>query len=153
MNCHKLNTIVIRKRYILPFIDVILNRFRIARIIINIDIKNFYYCFHTPKNDQTKIAFLIRYKLFKYLDSPYIDDYLVFLRYFFQHENTFSYITFLDIIPMKRECIWTISKWLESETVRRIQSFFGFINFYQKFVKRFLSITHPLTDITKKIMQ
>ena len=112
-----------KKRYISLLIDMIINRLSIARIIFNIDIKNIYYCFQIPKNNQWKIAFLIKYKPFGYVDSPYIDNFLMFLPKFFQNENTFGYITFFDIMPIKQKFILTIPKWRKSKSVHRIQSF------------------------------
>ncbi len=43
----------------------------------------------------------------------------------------------------------TILNWPEPESVREVQSFLGFPNFYRRFVKEFSRIAYPLTDTTK----
>ncbi len=54
---------------------------------------------------------------------------------------------------MEEDRISIILNWPEPESVREVQSFLGFANFYRQFVKRFSSIAHPLTDMTKKAAQ
>jgi hypothetical protein len=46
-----------------------------------------------------------------------------------------------------------ITKWLTPNTVKEIQSFLGFCNFYQPFIPNFSRIAQPLNDLTKKNQQ
>ncbi len=53
-------------------------------------------------------------------------------------------------VEMEEDHISTILNWPEPESVREVQSFLGFANFYRRFVKGFSRIAHPLTDTTKR---
>ena len=44
----------------------------------------------------------------------------------------------------------TIIKWEIPKTVKRVQRFLGFANFYRKFVKNFSQLVMPLTNLMKK---
>ena len=65
-------------------------------------------------------------------------------------------VPFLDFIftdkcvEIEEDCISTILNWPELESVREIQSFLEFANFYRRFVKEFFRIAYLLTDTTKK---
>ncbi len=56
-------------------------------------------------------------------------------------------------VEMEEDRISTILNWPEPESVREVQSFLGFTNFYRRFVKRFSNIAHPPTDMTKEVAQ
>ena len=49
--------------------------------------------------------------------------------------------------PIKLEAV---RKWPRPKTVKDIQKFLGFCNFYQRFVKGYSELTCPLFDLTKK---
>ncbi len=112
----------------------------------------------------------------------YLDDVLVFLRNLSQHEKhlqevlkailkaklyaklskcLFSVIRipFLGfiltdkVVEMEEGRIFTILNWPEPESVREVQSFLGFANFYRRFVKRFSRIAHPLIDTIRTAAQ
>ena len=112
----------------------------------------------------------------------YLDDILVFSRDPSQHEKhvrevlkalfkaglyakfskclfSVTRLPFLGFIltdkgvEMEEDRISTILNWPEPESVREIQSFLGFANFYRRFVKGFSRIAHPLTDMTKGAAQ
>ena len=42
-----------------------------------------------------------------------------------------------------------IREWPTPTTVKQVQSFLGFGNFYQKFISHYLDLAKPLTDLTK----
>ena len=46
--------------------------------------------------------------------------------------------------------IFAIQNWLTPKTIKQVQSFLGFANFYRRFIKDFLKIALPLTTLTKK---
>jgi len=46
-----------------------------------------------------------------------------------------------------------IADWLTPLTVKDVQSFLGFCNFYRAFIKNFSDIAHPLNDLTCKNKQ
>ena len=49
--------------------------------------------------------------------------------------------------PIKLEAI---RKWPQPKTVKDIQKFLGFCNFYRQFVKGYSELARPLFDLTKK---
>jgi hypothetical protein len=55
--------------------------------------------------------------------------------------------TGLKISPNK---VKEVLEWEQSTTVKEIQSFLGFANFYRRFIKDYSKIAAPLTELTKK---
>lgn len=51
---------------------------------------------------------------------------------------------------MDRNKIATILDWHTPTTVKDVQRFLGFANFYRRFVKSYFTITAPLTRLTRK---
>src|SRR5260221_6113113 len=52
--------------------------------------------------------------------------------------------------PMK---VHKVTEWLTPTKVKEVQSFLGFVNFYQKFICDFSDIAHPLYALTCKTQQ
>src|SRR5260221_7210709 len=52
--------------------------------------------------------------------------------------------------PMK---VHGVTEWLTPTKVKEVQSFLGFVNFYQKFICDFSDIAHPLYTLTCKTQQ
>ena len=44
----------------------------------------------------------------------------------------------------------TILDWAQPTSLRHLRSFFGFCNFYRRFIQEFLKLAKPLTSLTKK---
>ena len=57
----------------------------------------------------------------------------------------------LQGICIKDEKIKTVKQWLKSKSVRDIQVFFGFTNFYQQFIQIFSRIATSLISMLKTI--
>jgi len=53
-------------------------------------------------------------------------------------------------LRIDEEKIRTIKEWKEPITVKGIQSFLGFANFYRRFIKDYSKITAPLTSLIRK---
>ena len=69
---------------------------------------------------------------------------------FHQDEIHFlGYVVSSKGISMEAKKIEVIKKWLEPKSVRDIQVFLGFANFYQRFIQGFSKIAAPLTSILK----
>ena len=64
--------------------------------------------------------------------------------------NFLGYIISADGVEMDQEKIKTVLKWDAPETVKDIQSFLGFANFYRRFIEGYSKLTRPLTNLTKK---
>jgi len=61
-----------------------------------------------------------------------------------------GYIIGADGIKMNPKKLSTIINWPLPRSVKEVQSFLGFANFYQRFIKDYARIAHPLHSITKK---
>jgi hypothetical protein len=53
-------------------------------------------------------------------------------------------------IQMDPEKVKAIAEWKRPSTVRGVQSFLGFANYYQIFINSYTDIAKPLLDLTKK---
>ena len=53
-------------------------------------------------------------------------------------------------IKMDQTKLNGIKQWPTPKTVKDVQSFMGFTNFYQKFIGNYSNIARPLIDLTKK---
>jgi hypothetical protein len=53
-------------------------------------------------------------------------------------------------VKMDPRKLGAISEWPEPKTVKEIQSFLGFCNFYRNFINKFATTARPLWDLTKK---
>ena len=53
-------------------------------------------------------------------------------------------------VSMEKEKIRAVEEWPIPKTVKQLQSFLGFANFYRRFVNGFSTIVKPLTTLTKK---
>ena len=50
----------------------------------------------------------------------------------------------------KKAKLKAIRDWSKPQSIRDMQSFLGFANYYRRFVKNFAGVVGPLTDLTKK---
>ena len=72
--------------------------------------------------------------------------------WFHQNEVCFQmYVVFFKGISIKVEQIKVVKKWPESKSIRDIQVFLGFANFYQQLIQGFSMITALLTSMLKII--
>ena len=51
---------------------------------------------------------------------------------------------------MDKEKIRTVVEWVAVDSVKGVQLFLGFVNFYRRFIEGYSMLTRPLTDLTKK---
>jgi hypothetical protein len=52
---------------------------------------------------------------------------------------------------MDPEKVRTITQWLPPPTLKDLQQFIGFANFYRRFIKGFSSICKPLNDLMSRL--
>ena len=53
-------------------------------------------------------------------------------------------------VKMDQAKVHSILNWPTPKTLKNIQAFLGFCNFYHRFVQDFLAVVHPLSQLTKK---
>ena len=60
-----------------------------------------------------------------------------------------GYVISTKGIGMDLSKVNSVLDWPAPTTVKHVQAFLGFANFYRKFIQNFSSLTQPLTDLTK----
>ena len=68
--------------------------------------------------------------------------------FFMTKTKYLGFIISTDGVAVDPEKIVVISSWKEPDTVKGIQSFLRFCNFYHRFVQNFGQIAHPLMNLT-----
>jgi hypothetical protein len=69
------------------------------------------------------------------------------------HASQIEYLGYVigqDGISMDKKKVQAILDWPIPKSVKQVQSFLGFANFYRRFVYAYSNITIPLTRLTKK---
>ena len=70
---------------------------------------------------------------------------------FDREEMTFvGFLVSKSGIGMDPAKVAAIIEWLTPTSVKEVQSFLGFANFYRKFIQHYFSLTPPLTSLTQK---
>ncbi|KAH7563016.1 reverse transcriptase [Bipolaris maydis] len=67
-----------------------------------------------------------------------------------QETEFLGFIISTEGVKMNPKKIQTVQEWPKPNTVKDVQSFLGFANYYRKFIRDYSKITTPLTEITKK---
>ncbi|CAJ0929680.1 unnamed protein product [Ranitomeya imitator] len=93
----------------------------------------------------------------EYLDKfliVYLDDILIFSDDWESHvKQKVSFLGFIftpSTIEMDPVKVQAIQDWIQPTSLKSLQKFLGFANFYRRFICNFSSIAKPLTDLTKK---
>ena len=58
----------------------------------------------------------------------------------------------VDRVRVHEEKIRAIREWLEPRNVMELRGFIGICNYYWNFVKGFLQLAAPLTDLTRMVV-
>ena len=61
-----------------------------------------------------------------------------------------GYLVSSSSIGMDRAKVSVVLDWPIPKSIKEIQSFLGFANFYRKFIKSYSMLTTPLTNLTRK---
>src|ERR1700709_1528505 len=73
-------------------------------------------------------------------------------------ENSYFHVTTMDFlgyvvttkgVSMSQKKVETIKHWKQPKSVKDKQIFMGFANFYRQFIKDFLAICKPITELLK----
>ncbi len=61
-----------------------------------------------------------------------------------------GYIISQDGVSMDEKKVQAVLDWPQPQTVKELQRFLGFANFYRRFIRNFSSVASPLTAMTKR---
>ncbi|KAF8697673.1 hypothetical protein RHS03_07742, partial [Rhizoctonia solani] len=169
----KINDITITDQFPMPLQSDLLEKVKDAKIFSKLDLKSGYNNIRIKAGEEWKTAFRTKDGLFQYCVMPFglrnapqifqrlmnhifydmIDVSVV------HHCKCLFYtteVTYIGIvitpegISMEKEKIKAVQEWKEPKTVKQLQSFIGFANFYRCFIKDFSTIVKPLTLLTRQ---
>ena len=56
-------------------------------------------------------------------------------------------------IAISKDKVEAILNWLEPKTLKEVQSFLGFVNYYRKFIGGYKEVAKPLTNLIRKCQE
>lgn len=68
------------------------------------------------------------------------------------HQSFVSFLGYVisgDGVRMEQNKVSAVSQWKEPQTIKELQHFLGFANFYRRFIKNFSLLATPLTSLLK----
>ncbi|KAK3570038.1 hypothetical protein QTP86_009442 [Hemibagrus guttatus] len=166
-----LNRITFKFRYPLPLVPAALEHLRGATIFTKLDLRRAYNLIRICEGDECKTAFITPTGHYEYLVMPYglanapsvfqdfIHEVLEHLRKFQLflkaekcsfHQTSVQFLGYkIDNsgIKMDEGKVTAIRDWPTPTTVKELQRFLGFANFYRWFIQNYSSIAHPLTSL------
>ncbi|KAL0173013.1 hypothetical protein M9458_033324, partial [Cirrhinus mrigala] len=170
-----LNNVTVKYRYPLPLVPSAMEQLREARIYSKLDLRSAYNLIRIREGDEWKTAFLTTRGHYEYLVMPYglanspavfrsfineifrdllnkcvvayIDNILIYSPNLDQPflENIVSH----QGVEMDKSKIQAVTEWPLPKTVKELQRFLGFTNFYRRFIRNYSSISAPLTSLLR----
>lgn len=126
-----LNNITIKFCYPLPLVPAALEQLRGATIFTKLDLCSAYNLIRIRKGDEWKTAFVT--------PIGHYQPSVQFLGYVIDHTS----------IHMDEGKIQAISSWPLPTTIKELQRFLGFTNFYRRFIRNYSAITSPITNLLR----
>ncbi|KAK3545433.1 hypothetical protein QTP70_007643 [Hemibagrus guttatus] len=68
------------------------------------------------------------------------------------HQDTITFLRYVILqkgVEMDEGKVRAVTKWPEPTTVKELQCFLGFANFYRRFIRNYSSISSPLTSLLR----
>ncbi|KAK3534394.1 hypothetical protein QTP86_014422 [Hemibagrus guttatus] len=170
-----LNVITVRYPYPLPLVPAALEQLRGAKFFTKLDLRSAYNLVRIWEGDEWKTAFHTTHGHYEYVVMPFgltnapalfqsfinevFQDILGKLQqnhlYVKQEKCEFhrTTITFLGYVisrqgvEMDLTKVQVVTEWPNSTTVKELQRFLGFANFYRRFIRNYSSMAGPLTSL------
>jgi hypothetical protein len=155
----KLNLITQKNRYPLPLIDKTLACLGKARIFTKLDIRQAFYRIQIHPDSEDLTTFQTQYRTYKIKVVPFGLTNSPATYQYYINNVLFDYLddfctAYLDDILIysenKLEYKAVIQDWQPPTTVKGVQSFLGFCNFYRCFIKEYRRIARSLNRLTRK---
>ncbi|CAJ0933276.1 unnamed protein product [Ranitomeya imitator] len=128
-----LNKITVKFQYPLPLLSDLFARIKGASWFTKIDLRGAYNLVRIKQGDEWKTAFNTP-------EGHFGVQKVSFLGFIFSPSS----------IEMDLVKVQAIHDWIQPTSVKSLQKFLGFANFYRRFIANFSSVVKPLTDLTKK---
>ncbi|KAL0153965.1 hypothetical protein M9458_050722 [Cirrhinus mrigala] len=138
-----LNEATVKFAYLLPLVPAALQELREARVFTKLDLRSAYNLIRIREGDEWKTAFITSSGHYEYRVMPYG---LANSPSIFQNLMNMLY---LEMGHMEHNKVSAVSQWKEPQTIKEIQRFLGFVNFYRRFIKNFSLLATPLTSMLK----
>ncbi|KAI2665917.1 Transposon Tf2-9 polyprotein [Labeo rohita] len=156
-----LNDITVKFRYPLPLVPAALEQPRQAKYFTKLDLRSAYSLIRIKEGDQWKTAFSTSTSHYEYLVMPFglsnsPSVFQSFINNVFRDMlDQWTSISFLGYIigqegvAIDESKVRAILEWPQPRTVKELQQFLGFANFYRRFIRNFSTVAAPLTAMTK----
>ncbi|KAL0149639.1 hypothetical protein M9458_055166 [Cirrhinus mrigala] len=174
-----LNQITIKNRHPLPLTNTALDALSGARFFTKLDLRSAYNLVRIREGDEWKTAFITPTGNYETLVMPFglcnspsvfqqfindvLRDMLVLRRLlahqlycklekcaFHQHTTTFlGFVISSQGVAMDPQKLEAVRSWPLPTSLKQLQRFLGFVNFYRRFIQGFSATAAPLTALTK----
>ncbi|KAL0150461.1 hypothetical protein M9458_054278 [Cirrhinus mrigala] len=131
-----LNEITIKFRYPLPLVPAALEQLRTAKFFTKLDLRSAYNLIRIREVLQC----LMQHQLYAKLEKCEF------------HKTKISFLDYIISpkgVAMDDSKVRAVVNWPQPTTIKELQRFLGFANFYRRFIHNFSSISAPLTSMIK----
>ncbi|CAI7932064.1 unnamed protein product [Closterium sp. NIES-54] len=130
-----LNAATVKNRFLVPRVDDLLDAVQGTRVFSEIDLRSIYHQIRVVPEDQDMTEFHTKQGLYEFWFDQCPNDVTLF---------------FASGITTDPKKITAVHDWVAPTSVKELQSFLGFANYYHHFVQGYASIAIPLTDLLRK---
>ncbi|KAI2656914.1 Transposon Tf2-6 polyprotein [Labeo rohita] len=170
-----LNAITVKYRYPLPLVPSALEQLRTAKIYTKLDLRSAYNLIRIREGDEWKTAFSTTSGHYEYRVMPFglannsYPEHVQHVRAVLQrliqhrlyakqekcefHQQSISFLGYIispEGVAMDETKVSAVRDWPRPKTLKELQRFLGFSNFYRRFIRNFSSVAAPLTSMIKK---
>ncbi|KAK3510927.1 hypothetical protein QTP70_027099, partial [Hemibagrus guttatus] len=153
-----LNNVTVKFRYPLPLVPAALEQLREAKIYTKLDLRSAYNLIRIKEGDEWKTALVTTRGHYEYRVMPYglANAPAVFVihqrdlqRPLEQRTSFLGYNVSYQGVEMDNSKITAVTEWPRPTTVKELQRFLGFANFYRRFIRNYSITAAPLTSLLK----
>ncbi|KAK3523783.1 hypothetical protein QTP70_010051 [Hemibagrus guttatus] len=155
-----LNKITVKFRYPLPLVPAALERLRGATVFSKLDLRSAYNLIRIREGDEWKTAFVTPTGHYEYLVMPYglanapsvFQDFMHEAEKCLFHQPSVQFLGYVidrSGVRMDEKKVDAVCDWPRPTSVKELQRFLGFANFYRRFIRGYSSVTSPLTNLLR----